>query len=106
MRKFLYPLLITAAVLVGAAACDNTKVSPAETVLFGCETFSSTLVVVTKLNTEGKLNDNTVEIVDHARASANPICLGDAPDVNSSVSKVVVDGATRSLLSIAASFGR
>lgn len=106
MRKFLYPLLITAAVLVGAAACDNSKISPAESVLLGCESFSSALVVVTQLNTEGKLTESTVELVDHARATVNPLCLGQAPDVNSTVKQVAVDSGTRVLLSIAAQFGR
>lgn len=104
MKRYLIVALVGFA--LAGASCDQGKITPAETVLLGCGSFSSALVVVTQLNDEGKLNPQHVAIVDHARGGANPICLGQAPNVDASVKDIVVDGAARSLLSIAASFGR
>lgn len=106
MHKFVFPLILMVGVAVGAASCGDNKISPAETVLLGCDTFASTLSVVADLNTEGKLNANTVKIVDQTRNTVNPICEGRAPDVNSTVKDVAIDAGTRTLLSIAAQFGR
>lgn len=107
MRKaILVGFVVMAAFAVSGAACNEGKITPAETVLLGCQSFTSALSVVTGLNNEGKLSDGTVKIVDNARDTVNPICLGEAPDVDASVKDIAVDAGTRTLLAIAAQFGR
>ena len=108
MRRFLLAGIVLAAFAVSGASCGNKdgSISPAETVLLGCDAFASALITVSGLNNEGKLSDGTVKIVDNARATVNPICEGQAPDVDSTVKDVAIDAGTRSLLAIAAQFGR
>lgn len=106
MKRTLIFAVFTIALMGNTACGTGSKVTPAETELLGCSSFASALTVVTGLNNEGKLNANTVEVVDHARETVNPICQGQAPDVNSTAKDILVDSGARALLAIAAQFGR
>lgn len=95
MRKVLFGGLLMAAVALGGASCD--KLTPAETALMGCETYTSALKQTLKPREQGKFNQSVLKIIDSARDMADPFCLGPAPDVNSDVKDIAVDAATRSL---------
>lgn len=103
MRRTLFAAaVVLAAFAVSGSACNQGGITPAESELLGCDTYSGALTQLAALRAQGKLNEGTVEIVDHVRSTLNPICLGPAPDVNATVKDVVVDAGVRSLQSIIA----
>lgn len=93
---------------VGLAACPEKNqgptITPAEATLLGCEAYAAALNTLASLVEAGKINAATREIVVHARATGDPLCLGPAPDVNATVRDIAIDGAVRTLDSIAQSF--
>lgn len=105
-KKVLLGFALLAAFAVSGAACDKGKISPAETALLGCDTYAAALNTVAALNEEGKLSAGTVKIVDQSRATVKPICEGGSPDVDATVKDVAVDAGAKTLLAIAAQFGR
>lgn len=98
--KLITGLLLAAA--LGLAACAH-NITPAEGELLGCDAFASALDVLTPLRAEGKLNDATVAVVDKAVAAVEPVCLGQAPDINATVKSTLVDSGAKVLQSVAAS---
>lgn len=84
------------------AACAGSKITPAKSELLGCEAYTTALAQLAPLRADGKLNAATVDVVEHVRATLNPLCLGPAPDVNASVKDVTVDAGTRALNEILA----
>lgn len=86
------------------AACASDKISPAESVLLGCDAFASALNVLTPLRADGKMSAGTVKIVDTTKASVDPICLGNAPDVDADVKSVAVDSGVKVLTAVAAQY--
>lgn len=100
MKRF----LIVAAVGLALAGCAKDKISPAESVLLSCDGFASALNAVTPLRAQGKLSAGTINLVDQTRAVVDPICTGNAPDVDASVKDTAVKNGIALLTSIAAQF--
>jgi hypothetical protein len=92
------------AALVALTGCGSTKITPAESVLLSCDAFASALSVLAPMRAEGKLSDGTVKLVDQTRTAVDPICEGDAPDVDASVKSLAVDNGVKLLTGIAAQF--
>lgn len=99
MRRFFACAFVGLALLL--AGCAD-KISPAEATLLGCESYSAALGTLAALREADKLTDGTVEIVDHVRATLNPLCLGPAPDVDASVKDIAIDAGVRTLQGILA----
>lgn len=91
--------LIPLAIVLALTACKS-GVSPAESELLGCEAYDSALATLTPMKAAGKLSDGTIAIVDHVRDTLNPICLGQAPDVDASVKDIAVDAGVSILYQI------
>lgn len=99
--------LIAATVLlsgfsVAGASCGD-KITPAKAELQGCETYAAVLTSLIKPREDGKFNKDILNIIDTTRATLDPLCLGPAPDVNSTVKDVVVDAGVTSLQAVASS---
>lgn len=80
MKRYLiilaFPLLI--------AACADGKITPAETALTACQTYTAALNVAAKLNDAGKLSEKAEAAVDKSVAIADPLCGGPAPKFDGS----------------------
>lgn len=100
MKRYLIAGL-TAFVIAG---CASDKITPAESILLSCDGFASALTVLTPLRADGKLSDGTVKLVDQTRAIVDPICTGDAPDVDATVKNLAVDNGVTILTAIAKQF--
>lgn len=100
MKRF----LIIAAVGLALAGCAKDKISPAESVLLSCDAYASALKSLAPLRAADKLSAGTVKIVDDTRAIVEPICTGNAPDVDASVKDTAIKSGTALLVSIAAQF--
>ena len=96
--------LAIAVVGLALAGCGSTKITPAESILLSCDAFASALTVLAPLLADGKLSVGTVELVEHTRGAVDPICTGDAPDVDASVKNLAVDNGVKVLTAIAAQF--
>ena len=95
-------LLLATVAVIGLSGCASDKISPAESVLLGCDAFASSLNILGPLRADGKLNDATVAVVERTRAGVDPICLGDAPDVDATVKDVAVDAGVKVLQAVIA----
>lgn len=93
-------LLSVAVIALSLAACQNGKITPAETAVTGCETFASALTTLAALNNAGKLSDKQVSLVDKTKAYVDPFCLGSPPDVNASAIDLTVTAGVSVLQSI------
>ncbi len=94
-------ILLCGALVATLAACAHDKISPAESILLSCDAFASGLTSLAPLRADGKLSDGTVRLVDQTRAVVDPICTGDAPDVDATVKNLAVDNGVRILTAIA-----
>ena len=95
-------ILSVVIVAVALTGCAGGKITPAETVLLGCNAYTSSLNQVATLREHGKLKDSHVAIVEGVRSTLNPLCLGQAPDVEASIKDVAVDAGVRSINAILA----
>lgn len=89
-------LLMAGLLMLGVAACgshDNgePKITPAEGVLAGCSAFAGVLETLAPLRADGTLSEGMVNVVNRAKASVDPVCEGEAPDVNSTTGAVIVN---------------
>lgn len=100
MKRF----FIIGVVGLALAGCSSDKITPAESILLSCDAFASALTVLTPLRADGKLSDGTVKLVDQTRAVVDPICTGDAPDVDATVKNLAVDNGVTILTAIAKQF--
>lgn len=100
-RTVLMGLLGLAALLIaGCAQYGQKGVSPAEGVMFTCETYADTLTQLAGLNAAGKIKPSHQEIVEGVRETLNPICLGPAPDVDAKLKDIAVDNGVNILKSV------
>ena len=90
------------ACLLLIGACQTGRITPAETQVLGCSAYATALSTLATLNNQGKLSAGQVKMVDSTRAYLNPICLGDAPDVNATALDLAVDGGVKALNAIIA----
>lgn len=102
MKRILM-IAVFAIAVMGNSGCAN-KISPAESVLLSCDAFASALTVIAPLRADGKLNAQTVALVDQTRNAVDPICEGDAPDVDADVKSIAVDAGVKILTAVAAQF--
>lgn len=77
-------LSIPALCLLVMTGCADGKVTPAETALTACQTYTAALSVAAKLNDAGKLSDKAEAAVDKSVAIADPLCGGPAPKYDGS----------------------
>jgi len=77
-------LLIVLAIPLFLAACNDGKITPAETVLTACQTYTAALNTAATLNKAGKLSVKAVAAVDKSVAIADPLCSGPAPKFDGS----------------------
>ena len=96
-------LLVTVLAL-SLTACASDKITPAESVLLGCDAFASALNVLAPLRADGKLCDGVVNIVNTTKAGVDPVCEGNAPDVGANIKSVTVDSGVKVLTAIAAQY--
>lgn len=103
MRKCLIfaGLLLGAIATSGMSSCQE-KQQPARAALLGCESIQTSLDILYPLRKDGKLTTGQTTLIDRMRSVSDPYCLGPAPDVNSSVTDVAIDGAARTLGSLVA----
>lgn len=98
------PILLLVAVstivLTACAEPGEKGVTPAEGALFTCETYGDTLHQLAQLNAAGKIKPGDQAVVDGVRETLNPICLGPAPDVSSSVKDVTISNSMQILNTI------
>jgi len=88
--RFQTVALLGAVMLTTAAfGCTNGKVTPAETALTACQTFTAALNTATALNNAHSLSEKQQGLVDKAVAIADPICNGPAPAVDATAFEVV-----------------
>lgn len=105
MRKFLFAGVVMAALAVGGASCgEGSKITPAEGLLLSCKAFTKELDVLSPLRADGTLSATAVKIVQAQKDAVDPICLGEAPDVNADVKSITVDAGTKVLVGVAAQF--
>lgn len=97
-------LLLATVAVIGLSGCASDKISPAESVLLSCDAFAGVLNQLAPLRADGKLSDGTVKLVDQTRAAVDPICEGNAPDVDASVKNLAVANGVKLLTGIAAQF--
>ncbi len=97
-------LFIIAVIGLSLAGCAKDKISPAESILLGCKAFGSTLASLAPLRADGTLNAQTIDVINRTKLSVDPICTGEAPDVDASVKSVAVDAGVKVLTAIAAQF--
>lgn len=71
-----FPLLL--------AACQDGKVTPAETALTACQTYTAALNTAAKLNAAGQLSEKAEAAVDKSVAIADPLCGGPSPKFDGS----------------------
>lgn len=103
MRPYNYVAVLLLAFAIGGSACEQkSSITPAESVLLTCSAYTAALNTLASAREQGKLNADTVAIVDHVRETVNPLCLGPAPNVNATVKDVAVDAGVRTLQSIIA----
>jgi hypothetical protein len=76
--------LIILAFPLALMACQDGKITPAETALTACQTYTAALNTATALNTAGKLSAKAVVAVDKSVAIADPLCGGPAPKYDGS----------------------
>lgn len=105
MRKLLLAGVVLAGFAVTGASCgDGSKIPPAEGLRLACDAFASELTILAPMRANGVLSASAVKIVDTQKAAVDPLCLGEEPDINASVSKVSVDAAVQVLTALAAEF--
>lgn len=75
--------------LVFLTACADGKITPAESILTACQTYTSALNAATSLNKAGKLSAKAVVAVDKSVAIADPLCTGPAPAYDATALDVV-----------------
>jgi hypothetical protein len=73
----------------GLSACTDGKITPAETVLTGCQTYNGLLATANELDKQGQLSPSQVEGVSMSIDLADPICGGPAPKVDATALEVV-----------------
>lgn len=104
MKKLLLPLLMVIGLCVGAAACDDAKITPAESTAIGCKTFGNVIEDLTPLVKDGTLNDSTVTIVDTTKHGVDEVCLGRSPNVDATTKDIIVQNGLGVVQAIAAQF--
>lgn len=109
MRRTLAKMTIGAMITVGLAlalvGCQAFKdVPPAEGLRLACEGFTSELTILAPLRADGTLSATAVKIVQTQKDAVDPICAGEAPDLDDSTKKVAVDAGVKVLTSLATTF--
>lgn len=96
-------LVCTIAILLivsGCAKYGEKGVTPAEGVMFTCQTYADTLTQLAELNAAGKIKKSHQDLVDGVVLTLGPICTGPAPDVDSKVKDVAVDNGVQILKTV------
>lgn len=96
-------LLTLALVILTIAGCakpGEKGVTPAEGVMFTCETYADTLDRLAELNSAGKIKKAHQDLVDGVVLTLGPICTGSAPDVDSKVKDVAIDNGVQILKTV------
>lgn len=76
--------LIILAFPLALMACTDGRITPAETALTACQTYTAALNTAAKLNAAGQLSDKAEAAVDKSVAIADPLCGGPAPKFDGS----------------------
>lgn len=71
------------------AACTDGKITPAESALTICQTYTAALNTAAKLNAAGQLSDKAEATVDKSVAIADPLCGGPSPKFDGSALDIV-----------------
>ncbi len=56
--------------------------------LLSCHAYDRVLRYLTVYQTAGRLSESQIATVDHVRAVANPICMGDPPDLRTALTAI------------------
>ena len=80
MRRLVL-VLAAAALLAGCTTSSDPFVNAVQRYGLACDTYSSTLNVLTPLRVAGRLDQSTIDAVDKVVALASPICEADTPPV-------------------------
>jgi hypothetical protein len=77
-------IILASVVALTLSACQSGKITPAETALTACQTYTAALNTAAKLNTAGQLSAKAEAAVDKSVAIADPLCAGSAPKFDGS----------------------
>lgn len=94
-------LIILAFPLLVLTACADGKVTPAETALTACQTYTVALNTAAKLNKAGELSEKAEAAVDKSVAIADPLCGGPAPKFDGSALDTVSVNAAVQMINAA-----
>jgi len=82
-------ILIVLAIPLMLVACQDGKITPAESALTACQTYTAALNTAAKLNAAGQLSEKAEAAVDKSVAIADPLCGGPSPKFDGSALDIV-----------------
>ena len=93
-------LVLSVLVLAACAKPGEKGVTPAEGLMFTCQTYGDTLLQVSELNAAGKVKKAHQDIVDGVVETLGPICTGPAPNVNAKLKDVTINNGVQILKTV------